>query len=409
MKKLILTILLALPMHAMGAGFQMRYQSAETMGTSFASDVSGAKTASGFFNNPALLMSLEDGIHASVELMGLFPMGDFENASGPDADGFASASFIPSLYYGQKFSDNMGVVVSFTVPWATNTDYDNGWAGANRALKTYLATYNLSPSFVYSVNEQLSVSVGPQVQFITGELSQATPAPTNYTMEGDHIGVGFTASALFKASDALRLGFNYKSRIKHTLDGNQSFSNPAVLPGLGGALGNDGDSVELEMTTPDVITLGVSYLLTEKWDLHGSFSWSSWSTFDELAVRNTSGNNSPPATQMKWDDTIFVAAGADYYHSDEWTFRGGLSYETGAPPDEYRTPRSVDSDRATIGLGASYTLNEMMTINGALTQLFYTSAPTIDLPANPPLAPALKGEYKGNMATAVRVGLSARF
>lgn len=409
MKKLMFAMLLVAPTFAMGAGFQMRYQSAETMGTSFASDVSGAKSASGFFNNPALLMSLDDGIHTSFELMGLFPMGDFENTGGgADTDGFASASFIPSIYYGQKFADNMGVVVTFTVPWATHTDYKEGWAGAGRALKTYLATYNLAPSFVYNVSDALSFSVGPQIQFITGELSQATPAPTNYTMEGDHIGVGFNASALFKASDALRIGFNYKSRVKHTLDGEQTFSNPAVVPGLGGALGNNGDSVELEMTTPDVITVGASYLLNEKWDLHGSVSWSSWSTFDELAVRNTSGNNSPPTTQMNWDDTYFVAVGADYYHSDTLTFRGGLSYETGAPPDEYRTPRSVDSDRATMGLGVGYTLSENMTLNGALTQLFYTSAPTIDLPAAGP-TPALEGKYKGNMATALRVGLSARF
>ncbi|MCO5113293.1 MAG: outer membrane protein transport protein [Bdellovibrionaceae bacterium] len=388
----------------------MRYQSAETMGTAFASDVTGSKTASGFYNNPSQLMFLEDGIHGSVELMGLFPMGDFENTGGgADTDGFASASFIPSLYYGQKFADKMGVVVSFTVPWATNTEYDRGWAGETHALKTYLATYNLSPSFVYEVSEQLALSVGPQIQFIKGELSQATvlaapPAPTALTgMDGDHLGFGFTLSALYKASDALRIGFNYKSRIKHTIEGKLSMDpNP---------IGLDGNNVELELSTPDVITVGASYLLQEKLDLHGSVSWSSWSVFDQLAVENTTTPAASPApVETKWDDTFFVAFGADYYFSDQWTFRGGLSYETGAPPDKYRTPRSVDSDRVTLGLGASYALSESMTINGALTQLFYASAPTVDLPAAPPthLAP-LEGEYKGNMATAVRVGVSARF
>lgn len=410
--KLFLLVLLT-PMMSMAAGYQMRYQSAETMGTAFASDVSGSKTSSGFYNNPSQLMFMEDGIYGSVELMGLFPMGDFKNDSGPDADGFTSASFLPSLYYGQKLNEKMGLVVTLAVPWATYTDYDKGWAGEMYALKTLLSTYNLTPSFVYAVSEKLSVSVGPQIQMMNGEISQSLPPPQNaitFSMEGDHVGVGLALAALYKASDKLRLGFNYKSRIKHSLSGNQSITpDPtgvgAPIPGLGA----DGDKVELEISTPDVITLGASYMLNEKWDLHGSFSWTGWSVFDQLAVQNKSGNNSPPASTTEWDDTMFFAVGTDYYFSDKVTFRGGVSYESGAPSDAYRTPRSVDADRATIGLGVGYALSESMALNGALTQLFYTSAPTIDLPAPGGAGVPLSGEYEGNMATAIRVGLSARF
>lgn len=407
MKLFLLTLLT--PMVTMAAGYQMRYQSAETMGTAFASDVSGAKTASGFFNNPAMLMYMEDGIHGSVELMGLMPMGDFENTGGgADTDGFSSTSFIPSLYYGQKINDKMGVVATITVPWATNTDYDRGWAGEVHALKTYLAAYNLATSFTYRVNEKLSVAVGPQIQLMQGEVTQATriaapPAPTALTgMEGDNVAVGLTAAAMYIASEKLRLGFHYKSRMKHNLEGKFSMTpNP---------IGLDGNDVELEISTPDVITLGASYLMTEKWDLHGSLSWSSWSVFDQLAVVNTTTPSATPdPVPTNWDDTVFLAVGTDYYHSEKWSFRGGLSYETGAPPDAFRTPRSVDADRATIGLGAGYALSETMTLNGALTQLFYTSAPTLDLPAPGTATEPLQGEYKGNMATAIRVGLSAKF
>ncbi len=406
MKLFLLTLLT--PMVTMAAGYQMRYQSAETMGTAFASDVTGSKTASGFYNNPSQLMFLEDGIHGSVELMGLFPMGDFEDGtspipgSSPTADGFASTSFIPSLYYGQKLTDNYGIVVSFTVPWATNTEYDDDFIGRFHGLKTYLATYNLTPSFVYSVSEKLSVSVGPQIQFMTGELSQAipppAPQPTKLGFEGDNIAVGAVISALYQATDDLKIGFTYKSRVKHNLKGEQTLDSVApALPGVGA----NGDDVALKMSTPDVITIGATYSLNEKVDLHGSFSWTGWSVLDELAIENESTGD-VNTTITDWDNTIFVAFGADYNFSETWTFRGGLSYETGAPVDAHRSPRSVDEDRVTIGLGAGYAINETMTINGALTQLFYTTDPKIDLAS-------VSGTYKGNMATAVRVGLSARF
>jgi long-chain fatty acid transport protein len=414
--KAILTIALmttALPFKAFSSGYQMRYQSAETMGTAFASDVSGSKTASGFYNNPSQLLFMEDGIHASVEAMGLFPTGSFEETGGGNTktDGFASTSVIPSIYYGQKLADKYGIVVSLTVPWATNTDYDKGWAGSSYALKTYLATYNLATSFVYSVNEKISVSVGPQIQLMKGELSSAIPAPapqpTTLTIEGDNIAVGAVVSALYKATDSLKLGFTYKSRVKHNLSGDMTLG-PAMtsIPGIG----TTGDDTKLEISTPDVITIGATYSLTEKMDLHGTISWTGWSVLKELAVKNESTGGSLPPSITKWQNTTFVAVGTDYKHSDKWTFRGGLSYETGAPPDAYRTPRSVDSDRLTVGLGAGLALSESMTLNGALTQLFYTNAPTLDLPS-PGSSPGvpLEGKYTGNMATAVRVGLSARF
>lgn len=407
MKKLLLLMTLFTPALSMAAGYQMRYQSAETMGTSFASDVTGSKTASGFYNNPSQLMSMKDGIHFSGELMGLFPMGDFEDGqspipgSDPTADGFASSSFIPSIYYGQKLADNYGLVVTFTIPWATNTEYDDDWIGRFHGVKTYLATYNITPSFVYAVNDKLSVSVGPQIQFMTGELSQILPPPApdgnKFSMEGDSIGFGAVLSALYKLSDKIKLGFTYKSSVSHTLKGNQSVPSPAF------GLGNNGDDVELKLSTPDVITLGATYGLNEKIDLHGSFSWSRWSVLDELKIDNTtSPANSPPATITEWDDTILLAVGADYYMSDIWTFRGGLSYETGAPSDEHRSPRSVDEDRLVIGLGTSFAVSETLSINGALTQLFYLNDPEIDLAT-------VSGKYKGNMATAIRVGVSTTF
>lgn len=407
MKQLVLLITLFAPALTMASGYQMRYQSAETMGTSFASDVTGSKTASGFYNNPSQLMSMKDGIHFSGELMGLFPMGDFEDGvsqvpgSDPNADGFASASFIPSIYYGQKLADNYGLVVTFTIPWATNTEYDDDWIGRYKAIKTYLATYNLTPSFVYAYNDKLSFSVGPQIQFMTGELSQGIPPTANkFSMEGDSIAFGAVLSSLYKMSDKIKFGFTYKSSVTHTLKGQQTLPGP-----LGPPLGNDGDDVELKLSTPDVITFGGTYSLNERFDIHGSVSWSKWSVLDKLEIKNTTTGGGAPATITDWKDTYFIAAGTDYYYNDKWTFRGGLSYETGAPSDAHRSPRSVDEDRVVLGLGSSYAFSETLSLNGAFTQLFYLNAPEVDLDT----APTFSGTYKGNMATAIRIGISKTF
>ncbi len=424
----ILSGLLVAPQFALGAGYQMRYQSAETMGTGFASDVTNAKTASGFFNNPAIIAFMDEGKHFSAEFTTLIPSGSFEgsteygaNGAPGNADGFSDVSVMPSLYYGQKIADKMFVTATLTVPWATNSEYDEDWIGRYHATKTYLATYNLTTSFVYAVNEKLAVSAGPQIQYATGELGVAADVGLSQigsggvpgqddaliVFDGDNIGFGIALAALYKHSDNLRLGFQYRSQITHNLKGQQSVKGTGPFSN-GFASIADGNDVETEISIPDNITLGASYLLKPKIDLHASLSWTGWSSFDELFVDNTSGGPDS-TTVLDWKDTVFVAFGSDYYMNEVLTLRGGLSYETGAPPDDRRTPRGVDDDRMGLNLGASYKLSETLNIHGGFTQLIFLDKPSINLPDPAPPSPnRLTGEFSTS-ASLIRLGVSAKF
>lgn len=420
----ILSGLLVAPQIVLGAGYQMRYQSAETMGTGFASDVTNAKTASGFFNNPAIIAFMDEGKHFSAEFTTLIPSGSFEgqttygaNTASGETDGFSNVSVMPSLYYGQKVADKMFVTATLTVPWATNSEYDEDWIGRYHATKTYLATYNLTTAFVYAVNEKLALSAGPQIQYAQGELGVAsdvgalTGAPANrdafITFDGDNVGFGLALAALYKHSDALRLGFQYRSKITHNLKGQQSARGSDPISS-GAVAGLDGNNVEAEISMPDNITLGASYLLNSALDLHASLSWTGWSTLSELTVDNTSGGPDS-TTDLDWKDTVFVAFGSDYYMNETWTLRGGLSYETGAPPDDKRTPRGVDDDRLGINIGASYKLSETLNIHGGFTQLVFLDKPSISLPDPAPPSPnRVSGEFTTS-ASLIRLGVSAKF
>lgn len=429
-------ITLSLPLQSFGAGYQMRYQSAETMGTGFASDVSGAKTASGFFNNPAIIAFMEEGKHFSAELTTLIPSGSFEgqttyanNSASGSSDGFSNVSLLPSIYYGQKLAEKMYLTTTLTIPWATNTDYDEDWIGRYQATKTSLTTVNVTPSFVYSVSDKLAISAGVQIQYAVGELGSRVDTTLvggaggvddlHVVFDGDNVAFGAALSALYKYSDALRLGFQYRSKITHNLKGDQSVdpttptsAGIAANPGVQNAGLGDGQSVEAEITIPDNITLGASYLLNSSLDLHASLSWTGWSSLDKLTVVNkdrTAGIDS--TTELQWDDTYFLAVGADYYFTEKLTLRSGLSYETGAPPDEFRTPRGVDDDRLGLNLGASFQFSDLLTFHGALTQLVFLDKPSIanvDPRVGSPLAGTVTGEYSTS-ATLVRLGVSARF
>jgi long-chain fatty acid transport protein len=153
-------------------------------------------------------------------------------------------------------------------------------------------------------------------------------------------------------------------------------------------------------------------MYNEKFDLHASLSWTGWSSFDSLTVINndrTTGTNS--TTELDWKDTYFLAAGADYYFNEKIILRGGLSYETGAPPDEFRTPRGVDDDRMGLNVGATFSFSEMLAFHGAFTQLIFLDKPSIDLADPPQPLPGqgrLTGEYSTS-ASLFRLAVSAKF
>ena len=58
---------------AMGAGYQLRYQGAESMGTAFSSAGSYGQSLSSIYYNPALFLLQDKDTSVALELMALHP------------------------------------------------------------------------------------------------------------------------------------------------------------------------------------------------------------------------------------------------------------------------------------------------------------------------------------------------
>ncbi len=75
--------------------------------------------------------------------------------------------------------------------------------------------------------------------------------------------------------------------------------------------------------------------------------------------------------ENNWGDSWYYGVGADYRHNDQWTFRGGLAYETTPVKSaEYRNPLIPDSDRGWVSLGASWKVNKQSQLDFSYSHLF---------------------------------------
>ncbi len=355
------------------AGFQLKEQSAEGQGNSFAGQTAKAVDASTIFFNPAGMTRIK-GNHVQSNLSIIRPSADYSHKSNSSAGGGAilnkttgidggNSAFVPAAYALWDYSDDIKLGISINAPFGLSTEYDEDWIGAQYNVFSEIKTINFAPSIAYRVNDQLSIGGNIQFQKIEGKLSNINfvPGAVLSTLTADDTGLGYSFGFLYEYSDTGRVGFNYRSKIKHTLKGGLSTPDSASP-----ALNFDAHA---DLTLPAVVSVGLYQEVSDKWTLLADVAWTDWSELDELNVIRDSDGSTRSTTIYNWDDTIFAAIGANYQFNEKLQLKFGIAYDEGAANDEDRTAGIPDATRYWASIGASYKINDKATLNAGYSHI----------------------------------------
>ena len=205
--------------------------------------------------------------------------------------------------------------------------------------------------------------------FFAGALGEL---PENVDLDDD--AVGWNVGAMFNVSPQTRIGISYRSAIKYDLTGTVS------IPGFGAGSASASASVKL----PDTYSLGISHVLSDKWQLLGDVTYTRWSTIQNVPLVLTSaGLGSLPAgttadtLDFQFRDTYRVGLGANYKWSQEFMLKLGTAYDRSPVPDaQHRTVILPDSDRYWLGIGGKYQPSKPMAIDFGYAHLFVKDGDT---------------------------------
>lgn len=410
------------PGAALGAGFQLMEQNASGLGTAFAGSTTLAEDASTIFFNPAGLVYLDRQVAAVGSL--IRPSARFRDqgstnflgqpatgGDGGDAGGWAA---VPAFYYAQPLGPRLSAGLGINSPYGLRTRYDADFQGRFQALKSDLRTININPSLAYRATDRLSVGIGFSAQYSRAELTRAidlraacfqalgpaacTASPAlarlgegSVRVKGSDWSFGWNLGVLYDVSDATRVGFAYRSRIRHSLDGTATFGGIPAPFSASPSLGNSGARADLDI--PDSWTLGVVHRLDPKWTLMGDVSWTHWSRFKELSVRFDNG--APASTiEQNWRNTWRLALGVTYQYAPALKLRGGLAFDQSPVPDAtLRIARVPDERRIWLSLGAGYRIGKAHAIDVGYAHLFVKDA-RIDHAE--PGSGTLVGQFRGS-------------
>jgi long-chain fatty acid transport protein len=404
---------------ASASGFQLIEKNASGMGNAYAGQAAAAEDASTIFFNPAGMTRLPRlQLVASGAL--IRPFAEFHDDGstppllqptlGGEGGDPGSLAVLPNGYV--SFETIPGMIwtgVGVTVPFGLATEWDSDWLGRFHGIKSDVLTIDVNPSVAWKIVPWLSVGAGASWQYLDAELSNSV----NYsaaafavggaaalgalaaggcgtaaggcegvaTVNGDSSGWGWNVGALAELQTKTRVGLTYRSRITHDVEGDITFGNRPAL--LAPALPNGPAKTTIEL--PETVSVAVAQELLPALELLADFTWTGWSTIQDLSIFR--GNGQPiTSTPLNFDDSWRAGLGANYKATEALKVRLGVAYDQTPVKDEFRTPRLPDEDRYWIAGGAQWALTPQVAIDVGAAYLFVDDA-NIDLPSvdpNPP-------------------------
>lgn len=365
---------------AHAAGFYIQEQSVSAGGAAYAGAASNINDASTIFFNPAGMTKL-DAAQLNLGVQLLVPDGKLDNEgsnfpnlggaaiSGDNGDNPYSPTPVPSLYLSTPVTaiDGLSVGIGITAPFGLANKYDSDYFARFDSLKTDLLTTDIQPSVAYEINDRISIGAGLNFQRADAELTAAVTDVTSEgvsKLKGNDWGYGYTLGAQIELLPTTTLGLNYRSSVHYDLDGRVEVEG---LTGAGAGL-NGITSAKVSLVTPDIASVGLSHDLTDKWTIMGQANWMGWNNFSDITAISD-GGATLTSVEQDYQNVWAFAVGAEYTYSPEWTFRGGVQYDNTPTVDEFRTTRTPDGDRTWFSAGATYKINDRLSVDGLLTYI----------------------------------------
>ena len=371
MKKILLFSVLSLVsavVYAGGYRVSVQGQRALAMGHTGVAVVNSAEL--GFFN-PAGLVFLENELTFSAGASAVFSDVAWQNeATGQIArtDNPVGTPFYFNASY--KLKEWLALGLSVSSPYGSTVKWEENWAGSHLVNNIKLQAIYIQPLVSVKITESLSVGGGPI--FVTGAVNfNRNLSRTLTDIEGNRSNVtidasgvnewGWSASALFQATEDLNLGINYRSEVIMNAEGGEA--NFEHIPETPLAPPFEDTTFDAQLPLPAELTLGLSYELGEQWLFAFDYNRTYWDVYRSLDIHFNDPNLpeavNPSENPRNYKNASTWRFGAQYSATDRLVLRAGYYYDESPVQPGYfapETPRN-DSMGFTGGLSLQVTSN----------------------------------------------------
>lgn len=396
-------IFLSISSSLLASGYSVsEYLNASSLAKARAGGSAIASDASTVFSNPAGMTNLskEEFLFSAKFLAPTLKFNDknsidiFGNPLNGNSGGDGGVlALIPSIFYSKNIEDNLWLGLSLNAPFGLSSEYNYDWVGRYTSINATLKTIDLNPNIAYKVNENFSIGAGISLQYIQGFLASAldfgaiclgvlgSDTCTNLSMptpqsldgrvdiEADDISLGFNIGLLYKFNEDTRVGFSYRSKVKHNLKGDSDFYIPQQALAFNPLFADT--KAHIKITIPEQYSLSAFHKINEQFAIMGDISLTKWDIHKELKV--TYDNLVQPNTIIpkNWEDALRVAGGISYKYNRDLTLEAGIAIDENAIPNSTFDPSVPASKQIWTTLGATYDYSKDFSISLGYAHVFF--------------------------------------
>lgn len=394
---------------AMASGYHFGTQSVSAQSTANSSAAEAADASTIFFN--AAGMTKLEGTNFSGALSLVAPSVEYSNATGnytspgnprPVAGAISGQTSgkitedliaVPQVYLTHQLNNTVTLGLGIYVPFASETEYQRNSVLRYNLNATSLKTMDINPTVAFKLNEQHSVAVGVIAQHAEATLRQyanfgapiANGSFDGYAdVEGKDWGFGYNLAWMWDINDNTRIGLNYRSEIKHTLEGTAKWTRQTTPSGpLNTTLATyfpNSESASVKINTPESLSLHALHKLDRKTTLFGDITWTKHSRFSSAELvygtdKTLAGQSKITYLNPKWKDTYKIAIGASYQLTEPLQLRAGIAFDKSPVPDDaHRLATMPDNDRYWFSVGGKYDLSKQSSVDFAYSYIHIKDA-----------------------------------
>jgi long-chain fatty acid transport protein len=232
-------------------------------------------------------------------------------------------------------------------PFGLGTEWPGHGSLRTLAIESRMTYLTLNPVVAWKITPTLSISAGPTFNYSRLKLRRGLFSPIDqFTFKGDGWAYGGAAGILWQPTEKWSFGLDYRSETRMNYGGDslyQPFGTVSVTK-----------STTANATLPNIVSGGISYRPSEKWNLEFDVDYINWDTLNSIGLNGTDkifGKNL--ALNLNWKDSWQYKFGVTRYLKNGWFVSAGYFYSSETAPEAYYTPAVPDSELHTgsIGIG----------------------------------------------------------
>jgi long-chain fatty acid transport protein len=371
MKKSVFLFAISLPFLLNAQGFQVSLQGQKQQAMAGAGTGLIQDGASLFYNPGAVSFLSKNSISAGVTPV----IAHSQYTDGPssvvsETKSPVSYPFTGYIVLGKKESKLKYGFAAYT-PFGSTIDWQKDWTGRFTLTHLQLYVVYLQPTISYKISKKLGIGAG--FVYATGKLNLQNDIPVSDNeggfskaeIDGKAKGTGFNAGIYYKPSSVLSLGLTYHSQVEmKSKKGKATFMVPASL-----ATSFPSGDFSINLSLPNIITLGVGITATKKLSIAFDASLIGWHTIDTVLVdfKNNTPYLADTKTAREYKDGYAFRLGGQYAICKKVDVRAGIKCLVSPVKDGYVSPDVPDATNFNYSIGLGYKLSNHLTADASFT------------------------------------------